>query len=146
MTRPLLSYRSNVLLTVQGGVLFSVQRSGIVNGLTHVMAFAGEASPVAVAAMSTVGTPKSGPINVGMALVRAADRKTSMRTRFAPVGPTGNVTSPGVADGAAPMTEFASAAFTALWTAGPPTDRSSKLSKASAVAPASAPASAAFCA
>ena len=94
MTRPLLSYRSNVLPVVQGGVLFSIHRSGIANGFTHVIALAGEASAVAVAAMSTVGTLSSGPISVSTGLPRAALRKTLTATRLLPVGPTGNVTSP----------------------------------------------------
>src|SRR6185503_20242584 len=129
-----------------GGVLFSCHLSGIVKGFTHVIALAGDASAVAVASMFTVGTPKSGPISVGIGLLRAPVRNTLTLTRLFPVGPAGNVTSAGVVDGDAPITLLASAVLTALCTAGPPVVRSSKLLNASAVAPASAPASAAFCA
>src|SRR5687768_14571548 len=102
---PLLSYRSKVLLTVHGGLEFSIQRSGIVNGFTHLIAFAGEASAVAVAPMSAVGTPKIPPISVWIGFVRAVVRKTSTRTRFAcPPAPSGNVTSAGPTDTGAPMT------------------------------------------
>jgi hypothetical protein len=38
------------------------------NGLTHDIAFAGDASAVAFAPMSTVDTPSSGPISVGNAV------------------------------------------------------------------------------
>ena len=58
----------------------------------------------------------------------------------------GNVTSDGVTDTLALMTGLASAVLTALDTAGPPGERSLKLFNASEVAPASAPASAEFCA
>src|SRR5438874_8026269 len=133
MTFPLLSYRSNVLPVVHGGVLFSIQRSGIANGFTHVIALAGDASAVAVAAMSTVGTSSSGPMSVSTGFPRAVLRYTFTATRLLPVGPTGNVTSLGRTEGAAPTTVFAIAAFLAFITAGPPGDLSSKLSNASAV-------------
>src|SRR5690349_3432225 len=116
-------------------MLFSIQRSGIANGFTHVIALAGDASAVAVAETSTVGTPKSVPISVGTALLRGADLNVLTLTRSAPNGPTGNVTSAATVDGAEPITLLATVVLTALCTAGPPLDRSSKLSNASAVAP-----------
>ena len=45
---------SKVSFVSQGGVCFSIHLSGIVNGLTQVIALAGDASAVAVAPMSTV--------------------------------------------------------------------------------------------
>ena len=67
------------------------------NGFTQVIALAGDASAVAVAMMSTVGTPKSGPISVGTALLalgRAID--DDLHAVVGPVGPSGNVTSSGI--------------------------------------------------
>src|SRR5947209_5230132 len=115
------------------------------NGLTQVAALAGEASAVALAPISTVGTPKSGPISVGIALLRAVVRNTCTATRVGrPKGSLGNVTSAGMTEGAAPIIELAVAALIATDTAGPVDDRSLKSLKPSAIAPASAPASAAF--
>src|SRR5512138_1496503 len=91
---PLLSYRSYVLFCVHGGSEFSTQRSGIMNGFTHVTAFAGDASPVAVAEMLTLRMPNTGPTNVGTGFDRSAVLNTSTLTRlFAPVGLSGKVTS-----------------------------------------------------
>src|SRR5689334_17876792 len=96
-TFPLLSYRSYVLVFMfQGGFVFSIHLSGMMNGLTHVMPPAGEASAVAVAAISTVGTPNIGPINVDTGLLRLMVRYTFTCTWFAgPDGLGGNVTSDG---------------------------------------------------
>ena len=69
-----LSYMSNLLLNGSNGGVASCQRSGIMNGLTHVAAFACEASAVALAPISTVGTPKIGPMRVGMGLSLATMR------------------------------------------------------------------------
>src|SRR5207253_3925469 len=81
-------------------------------------------------------------------LPRADERQTVARTRFAcpVVGFVGNVMSGGVTDTIARMTWFACPAAMALVTAGPVALRSSQLSNASDVAPASAAASAEFCA
>src|SRR5262249_26847451 len=77
----------------------SCHLSGIMNGLTHVTALAGDASPVARAQMLNVETPKKPPINVGIELLCAVSRYTVTRMRFErPVGPTGNSTSPGPTD------------------------------------------------
>src|SRR6266853_4633438 len=96
----LLSAMSNVESTVHGpsGAPFeslcSIHLSGIMNGLTHVSALAGEASAVADAPMSAVGTPNMAARNVGIALPRAVVRKTETATRVGlPVGSLGNVTS-----------------------------------------------------
>jgi hypothetical protein len=119
----LLSYLSNVSF---GGTEFSCQRAGMVNGFTHVAAFAGDASAVAVAPMSTVCTPKTGPISVATGLFRLDVRNTFTFTRlFRPVGPSGNVTSPVSTSTAPPTTRFSFAVVIALLTAGPPGLRSS---------------------
>ena len=93
----MLSYRSKVLLVVHGGVLFSVQRSGMVNGLTHVIAFAAEASAVAVATMSAVLIPKYCAIIVETGFPRFAVRYTVTFTRSGDpsTGSFGNSTSAG---------------------------------------------------
>src|SRR5437660_9177612 len=88
-------------------VLASLHRSGIVNGLTHFIALAGDTWAVAVAMMSTCDTPKSDPISVGIALPLSAVRKTSTFTRFGwPFGSSGNVTSAGVTDTIPEITAF----------------------------------------
>src|SRR5262245_28818258 len=94
---PWLSYMSKVELSESKppGSCFSIHLSGIVNGLTHVIALAGEASAVATASMLAVFTPKTRPISVCSGLPRAAVRYTCTRTRlFCPEGDVGNVTSP----------------------------------------------------
>src|SRR5947207_3352911 len=94
-----LSYISNVSSGSHGPVCRSTHLSGMMNGLTHLTAFAGDASAVAIAITSTVRTPKIGPISVGIGLSRAVVRYTKTRTRlFTPVGPVGNVTSPDCTD------------------------------------------------
>src|SRR4051812_24448564 len=125
--------------------LFSFHLSGIMNGLTHVIAFAGDASAVAGAAVSTQDTPNRLPTSVRRALSRAVVRYTFTRTRFgSPAGSFGNDTSDGSTLGAVPITMFFLAVAMATWTAGPVAVRSIQLSRTSATAPASAPASAAF--
>ena len=81
----------------QPGVCFSVHLSGIVNGLTQFIAFAGEASAVAVAPMSAVCMPKNFAISVDTGLPRAVVRNTSTLTRLnsPELGSGGNVTSVG---------------------------------------------------
>ena len=97
--------------------------------------------------MLAVGTPKMGPMSVGIGLPRSSVRNTSTLTRFdCPDGPTGKVTSVLRTDGDSPIMRLAFAALTALWTAGPVEVRLLKSLNASATAPESAPASAAFCA
>ena len=126
---------------------FSTHLSGMVNGLTHVIALAGDASAVATALMFAVLMPKYCAISVETALPCAASRYTQTRTRFAaPEGSVGKETSAGPTDTVWPMTLFACAVAMAWTTIGPVAERSSQLSNASEVAPASAPASAAFCA
>src|SRR5205807_117374 len=116
----------------------SIHLSGIVNGLTHVSALAGEASAVADAPTSAVGTPKIPPRNVGIALPRAMVRYTDTATRVGlPDGSLGNVTSEVRTDGGCSAMRFACAVLTALATAGPVDERSVKLLNTSAVAPAS---------
>src|SRR2546429_1744635 len=120
---PLLAYMSKVESGVHGLPPASRHRSGMVNGFTHVSAFAGDASPTAIAVMFTVGTPKIGPISVGTALDRAATRYTCTRTRLGwPDASFRNVTSAAPTDGADPITALARAALTALWTTGPPAE------------------------
>ena len=90
---------------VFGGLFFSCHLSGIMNGLTQVIALAADASAVAIASMSTCCTPKNVPISVGTGLVRAAVRNTWTATRVGcPVGSFGNVTSSGRTDTACPPT------------------------------------------
>ena len=87
------------------------------NGFTQVIAFAGDASAVAVAVMLTVLTPKMPPINVGTGLFRSAAsvRYTSTLTRVGlPAGSFGNVTSAVFTDTSLPMTWLASAVLMAL--------------------------------
>src|SRR5216110_2809594 len=94
------------------------------NGLTHVMALAGDASAMALAAMLTLLTPNIDPIIVATALPRVAVRKTSTCTRLlCPEGLSGNVTSPAVTLGDLKITLLAVAVLIALCTAGPPDDR-----------------------
>src|SRR5678815_2173894 len=57
-----------------GGSLTSVHLSGMMNGFTHVMPPAGDASAVAVAAMSIVERPSSEPRSVVTGLRRPAVR------------------------------------------------------------------------
>ena len=110
----------------QGGVCFSIHLSGIVNGLTQVIALAGDASAVASAWMSTSVTPKKRPISVPTGLPRSSLRNTRTFTRlFRPVGPSGNVTSAGVTLTCAPITWFSRAATIAFCLAGPLVLRSS---------------------
>src|SRR5436190_23513313 len=116
---------SNVELMFQAEPSPSCHLSGIVNGFTHVSAFAGDASATATALMLTVGTPKIGPISVGTGFERPAVRYTWTWTRlFRPVGPVGNVTSGGATAGDDVITLFDFAALMAPCTAGPPADRS----------------------
>src|SRR5262249_19421876 len=79
---------------------------------------------------------------------RAAVRYTVTCTRSGvpSTGSFGNVTSAGTTDTCPPMTWFCCDVVTVYVTAGPVAERSVQLSNASAVAPASAPASAEFCA
>src|SRR5204863_8509961 len=120
-----LSYMSKESFGSHGPVCISVHLSGIMNGFTHVIALAGDASAVAIAVMSTRCTPNSDPMSVGTALLRAAVRYTCTWTRSAcPPGSFGNDTSPVRTDGAPPMIGFAMAVFIALCTAGPVVDRS----------------------
>src|SRR5882672_3194547 len=93
---------SKVELVVQGGLPTSLHLSGIVNGLTQVSAFAGEASAVATAPTSTVLIPIIGPRKVAIGLPRALVRKTCTRTRML----VGKVTSPGTTDAFTLMTRF----------------------------------------
>src|SRR6478672_6720284 len=121
---------SNVSLGSHGPVWFSIHLSGIVNGLTQVIAFAGEASAVAVAAISAVDIPKYFAIRVDSGLPREALRKTVTFTRFeTPPVPIRNSTSAGVSETTAPITWLACPVVIALVFAGPVDDRSSKLSK-----------------
>ena len=53
---------------------FSIQRSGIVNGFTQVIALAGDASAVAVAPMFAVAMPKYCAMSVETGLPRLASR------------------------------------------------------------------------
>ncbi len=93
---------SNVLFD---GVFFSVHKSGIMNGLTQVMALAGDASAVAVASMSTWFTPKNTPSSVETGFNRAAVRNTWTATRVGcPLGSLGKVTSAGWISTGLPMT------------------------------------------
>src|SRR6185503_14182331 len=74
-TLPHLSQWSYVLLFMfHGGFVFSVHLSGMMNGFTHVMPPAGDASAVAVAPMSTVERPRSDPRSVVTGLLRPAVR------------------------------------------------------------------------
>src|SRR3954462_1570740 len=124
----LLEYRSNESRGSNGAVCFSIQRSGIVNGSTHVMAFAGEASAVAVAAMFTVLMPKYCATSVETGLPWVASRYTVTRTRlFCPVGLSGNWTSPALMLTGSPITLFALEAVKAFITAGPLALRSVQL-------------------
>src|SRR6476620_4970347 len=79
---PFESIASNPSLGSKGGVCFSIQRSGIVNGLTQVIASAGDASAVAVALMPTVAMPKYCAISVEIGLPRLASRYTVTLTRL----------------------------------------------------------------
>src|ERR671935_1938814 len=73
ITFPLLSYRVNVLVLIfHGGFVFSIHLSGMMNGFTHVIPPAGDASAVAVAAMSIVETPSIEPSSVLTGLLRPA--------------------------------------------------------------------------
>ena len=108
------------------GSCFSVQRSGIVNGLTHVSAFAGDASAVAVAPTLAFGIPKYRAMKVDSGLPRSSVRNTFTLTRFeSPVGPTGKVTSGTSTDTFSRITWLPRAAASALVTAGPVAVRSS---------------------
>ena len=91
------------------------------NGLTHVIALAGVASAVAVAAIFTVLTPNIEPISVSTGLPRAAVRKhVDDLTRFAaPLGLSGNVTSVGWTSELREITLLCFAALIALSIAGP---------------------------
>jgi hypothetical protein len=119
---PLLSTTSNVSVGSHGGVWLSTHLSGTVNGLTHVIAFAGCASAVASAPMSTVSMPKMGAKNVVSGLPRRLLRSTRTRTC---VG-VGKLTSSGSTEAWRLMTPFspAVAAAMALRTAGPVAERS----------------------
>src|SRR5690348_15193846 len=98
---------SNVSVGSHGPVWFSVQRSGIVKGITQVSALAADASAVAMAATSAVGTPKNPPISVPTGLLRAMVRNTCTWTRVGcPLGSFGKVTSAGVTDTVAPATRL----------------------------------------
>src|SRR4029453_8970529 len=97
-----------------GGLVFSCHLSGMMNGFTHVMPPAGAASAVALAARAIVERPSSDPRSVVTGLLRPAVRTTSTLTRFAPVGPTGNVTSVGCTDTTPPITLFCVAVLIAL--------------------------------
>src|SRR3954467_3901252 len=111
----LLSNRSKESFGSKGGSCFSIQRSGIVNGLTQVIAFAGDASAVATALTLAVLMPKYLAISVSTGLPRELSRQTLARTRFAwPVGSSGNVMSSTLTLGAEPMTAFALPAAIAL--------------------------------
>src|SRR5262245_24008105 len=114
----------------------------MVNGLTQVIAFAAAASAVAVATMSAVEMPKYLATSVDTV------RCTVTLTRLgSPVtGSLGNSTSAGPTETSPLITWLAFEAAMALVTAGPDALLSVQLSKASAVAPASAPESAEFCA
>ena len=106
------------------GSCFSIHLSGMVNGFTQVIAFAGDTSAVATASMFTWCTLKACPISVPTGLPRSAVRYTCTRTRLLrPDGESGNVTSPGCTSTSALMTSFSFAAVIALWTAGPPAER-----------------------
>src|SRR5438477_8724909 len=131
---------SNVSVGSQGPVWFSVQRSGIMNGFTHVIALAGEASAVATAPTSTVLMPTMGPRNVATGFPRLVVLNTFTRTWSI----AGNVTSAGITDTFTLITRFCDAveAAMAFRFAAPLAVRSLKSSNTSAVAPASAPESA----
>src|SRR5829696_9876991 len=107
---PLLSNMLNSSFTSHGPFWRSDHLSGMVKGITQVSALAGDASAVAVAMMSTVGTPKNGPISVGTGLALCAVRRTVTCTRLLPLGPAGNVTSAEVTDTLARTTWLARAA------------------------------------
>src|SRR5439155_26879246 len=138
---------SKVSFGSHGPVCFSVHLSGIMNGFTHVIALAGEASAVAVAVMSTEFTPNIDPSSVGTAVPRVPVRYTCTLTRFdCPVGLTGNVTSPPRSDGAFPMTVFDRAVLIALCTAGPLGDPAVQRFASRPTTPDMDPATEAFCA
>ena len=137
----------NVSLRSHAGVCRSIHLSGIANGLVHVSEFARMASAVAEAPMFALVTPKMLAIIVDTAVPRSAVAYTRTCTRSdAPLGATGNVTSPVPTATGCPATWLARAALMAPCTAGPDDERLLKSLNASAVAPASAPESAAFCA
>src|ERR1051325_2539086 len=95
-----------------GGFVFSIHLSGMMNGFTHVIPPAGDASAVAVAAMSIVDRPRNDPRSVLTGLLRPPVRYTFTRTRFAcPDGSVGNVTSDGCTDTTPPITLFCDAAL-----------------------------------
>src|SRR3954462_13943003 len=146
---PFLSNASYVEVSeFHGGDVFSIHLSGIVNGLTQSIALAGEASAVAVAPISAFAIPKYRAMLVATGLPLESVRRTATATRSdAPVvGFIGKVTSVARTETCPAMTLFICDPRIALVTAGPPAERSVKLSYTSAVAPASAPASAEFCA
>src|SRR5215204_6361609 len=110
---------------LQGGVCASIHLSGIVNGLTQVIALAWDTSAVAVAPMSAFVTPKYFAISVETGLPREAVRRTVTLTREgSPDGSSGNVTSVGSTDTFLAMTLLPVAALMALVTAGPLGERS----------------------
>src|SRR5262249_54634022 len=125
--------------------LCSSHLSGIMNGLTQVSAFAGDASAVPAAPLSAGGPPNLPRRSVGTGLPRAVVRNTFTATRVGfPAGSFGNVTSAGSTDGAASATRFFCAVLTALVTAGPVDVRSLEVGETKAGGPGGAPASAGF--
>jgi hypothetical protein len=117
---PFLSNASYPSSSSHGGVCFSIHRSGMVNGLTQVMALAGDASAVATAPTSAVFTPKYCAMSVDTGLPRDAVRRTLTRTRLgSPVGSLRNCTSPGVTETFFFITWLPVDALIALVTAGP---------------------------
>jgi hypothetical protein len=72
----LLPYRAKVSAGVHGSVsgFFSIHLSGIVNGFTHVMAFAGDASAIATARTPAVSIPKYFAMSKETGLPRDASR------------------------------------------------------------------------
>src|SRR5438093_4086727 len=108
---------SNVSPVSQGGVPTSRHLSGIMNGLTQVIALAGDASAVATGPTSTVFTPIIGPRNVATGFPRAVVLYTFTRTRLI----VGKLTSAGMTDTFTLITRFCGEvdATIAFWTAGP---------------------------
>src|SRR3954447_7073244 len=129
MGLPFASTRSKPSSPSQGGVCRSIHLSGMVNGLTQVIAFAGDASAVATALMSVEATPKYLAICVETGLPREAVRRTKTRTRLLlPAGSLRNVTSAAVTETLAAITLLPVAALIALVFAGPVAERSVQLS------------------
>src|SRR6188508_2317857 len=102
----------------------------MVNGFTHVIELAGEASAVATALMLAVLIPKYCAISVDTGLPRDESRHTVTRTRFgSPAGSFRNCTSAGITEGCPLITGLACPTWIELVTAGPVEVRSSQLSK-----------------